>query len=192
MNQIINYDNIYFTFKELSLDLFKISKIWYEYYEPSDLNDMLKDKSAKEWLDKNIFNTIKEKHTHPYFTILGEIEYKEFTYIFSKFTFGSYQLEGYVEIVSNEIGCATIFVQNKTFIFSSENYGYIDNRKSFNQLCNYLKIPYSNIGHIACVLQKFDLNTSGINKEYLYHVPVIQKKGTKPKKLVSKKRKVLR
>jgi len=128
---IFKYNNLMVSyFEEIEISNLAHSKVWYEYYVPSEYEYLNKLGFTDEWLDsKFLYFKNVELETHVKYALISEEFLKtEFTYIGCGFMLNNeILLPGFAFKIINEINAISIFFNNKKYdfgngaVFGSEN-----------------------------------------------------------------------
>jgi hypothetical protein len=116
---------------ELSEEVFKYYPVWCEYYEPSEIDNLVGLGENLEFLEKELIGNVEssEGQNHPYYTLpKNDLIEREFLYIYCRIKLFDCFYGGYVVLASNKITSFTIFHHNKEYLFSLNDILNDDNR----------------------------------------------------------------
>lgn len=140
--------------EELSENHFEVHPIWCEYYEPFEIDEIVRWWGIdKEWLWSIIEPSLEgDRHMHPYYIIPTDIELPKHEFIYLKTslqTASGYHMNGFFSIVKEgdkqEITSLTIFMNKNSFHFYKNSLFDDENTENLQALSQEVNIEVKDL-----------------------------------------------
>ena len=162
-------------FGELTKNDFRVSPIWYQCYDYSEMQYLIKQENISEsWINTHCIEMIESKDEHPYYTLVDKkyLPLSEFSFVKCKAFINEKIIDGYFSIINNELNVLSLFLDDKVFdlygsqLFQEEDAevikflsGYYNDRSMLNIKTIKYKLDDSVLSYFD-LEGEFELNTT--------------------------------
>lgn len=125
---------------KITSECLNISRIWYQYYEPYELDYLTSIGFDRQWMLKNFVEELPNEEMDIQYTIKDhQLLNREFTYIGCKILISDEsKLNGYAFKINDEVNAITAFLNNTEFNFYNPSVFAEENSKTMQLLTSKL------------------------------------------------------
>lgn len=131
---------------DINVECLNISNIWYQYYEPYELDYLTSIGIDQKWTLKNFVEELPNEEMDIQYTIKDHLFLKrEFTYIGCQIGLtDECKLRGYAFKINNEVNSITAFLGNRKFVFYNPDVLADENSETMQSLISQLGLTNIN------------------------------------------------